>query len=79
MEHVFTSGEGDQKLFLKFYDNLKELTDEKLIEAYHREMRIGMTGVHAQAVFVLALREVMKDRFGKSLIQIEDGIVINLI
>jgi len=26
MKHVFTSGEGDQKLFLEFYNSLKDLT-----------------------------------------------------
>jgi hypothetical protein len=75
MKHVFTSGEGDQKLFLKYYDSLKNLNDKRLIEAYHREMRIGMTGVHAQAVYVLALRKVMKDRFGKDIISFEGGVL----
>lgn len=32
-----------------------------------------MPGVPAQAVYVLALRKVMKDRFGKNLIAIEAG------
>ena len=75
MKHVFTSGEGDQKQFLEFYDRLKDLNDEKLIEAYYRQMRLGMTGVHAQAVYVLALRKVMKDRFGKDFISFERGMI----
>ena len=54
MKHVFTSGEGDQNLFLEFYNSLKDLNDERLIEAYYRQMRLGMTGVHAQAIYVLA-------------------------
>ncbi len=75
MKHVFTSREGDQKLFLEFYERLKELSDEKLIEAYYREIRIGMTGVHAQAVYVLALRKLMKGRFGKRVISLEGGVI----
>lgn len=75
MKHVFTSGEGDQNLFLEFYDSLKNHNDEGLIEAYHRQMRLGMTGVHAQAVYVLALRKVMKDRFGKDFISFEAGVL----
>jgi len=75
MKHVFTSGEGDQKLFLEFYDRLKNLNDEGLIEAYHRQMRLGMTGVHAQAVYVLALKKVMKGRFGKDFIPLEGGVI----
>lgn len=75
MKHVFSSGKGDQKLLLEFYDSLKDLTDERLIEAYHKQMRLGMTGVHAQAVYVLALRKVMKDRFGKDFISFEEGVL----
>lgn len=42
MKHVFTSGKGDQKLVATFYDSLKDLNDEKLIEVYHKQMRLGM-------------------------------------
>lgn len=75
MKHVFTSWEGDQELFLTYYDRLKALNDEGLIEAYHRQMKLGMTGVHAQAVYVLALKKVMKDRFGKDFIPVAGGII----
>jgi hypothetical protein len=77
MKHVFTTKKGDQNLFLKYYDRLEELSDENLIEVYFRESRIGMTGVHAQAVYILALRKVMKHRFGKSFISL-NGRVIDL-
>lgn len=75
MKHVFTFGEGDQELFLTYYDRLKALNDEQLIEAYYREVNLGMTGVHAQAVYVLALKKVMKDRFGKDIIVVEGEII----
>lgn len=75
MKHVFTSRAGDQKLFAGFYDSLKDLNDKGLIERYHRQMKLGLTGVHAQAVYVLALRKVMKDRFGKDLIPFEGGVL----
>jgi hypothetical protein len=73
MKHVFTSREGDQNQFLEYYDRLKELSDERLIKTYYMEVKVGMTGVHAQAVYVLALRKVMKDRFGKDFISFEGG------
>ncbi|MEH6769752.1 hypothetical protein [Maribacter arcticus] len=75
MKHVFTSGEGDQNLFLEFYNSLKDFNDERLIEAYYRQMRLGMTGVHAQAIYVLALRKVMIGRFGKDFISFEGGVL----
>ena len=73
MKHVFTSWEGDQELFLKFYDRLKALNDEQLIEAYHKQIRLGMTGVHAQAVYVLALKKLIKNRYGKDIIAVAGG------
>ena len=75
MKHVFTSREGDKTLFLEFYNSLKDLNDKRLIEAYHKQMKLGMTGVHAQAVYVLALRKVIKDRFGKNFISFEGGVI----
>lgn len=77
MKHVITARQGDQKLFSAFYDRLTALSDEKLIEAYYREVNLGITGVHAQAVYVLALRKVMKERFGKNFIA-ADGEVLDL-
>ena len=75
MKHVFTSWEGNQELVAKFYDRLKALNDEQLIEAYHKHIRLGLTGVHAQAVYVLALKKVMKNRFGKDIIAVAGGVI----
>ncbi|MFT6795008.1 MAG: hypothetical protein ACJART_000139 [Maribacter sp.] len=75
MKHVFTSREGDQELFLTYYDRLKALNDEQLIEAYHKQIRLGLTGVHAQAVYVLALKKLMKNRFGKDCIALAGGVL----
>lgn len=57
MKHVCTARQGNQKLFLEFYDRLTALSDEKLIEAYYREVNLGMTGVHAQAVYALPFKK----------------------
>jgi hypothetical protein len=75
MKHVFTPWEGDEDLFADYYGHLKALDDENLIEAYYKQKRLGMTGVHAQAVYVLALRKVMKERFGKDVIPMQGGVI----
>ena len=40
-------------------------------------MRLGMTKVHAQDAYVLALRNLIKDRFGMDFIAVE-GVIIDL-
>ncbi len=78
MKHVFIPREGDKERFADYENHFRELSDQELIEAYHRQVRCGITGVHAQAVYLLALRKVMGERFGGSPITLEDGGVIDL-
>lgn len=78
MKHVFISREGDEEHFVDNVSHFRKKSDQELIEAYHREARIGITGVHAQAVYLLALRTVMKERFGESPVTLEDGGVVGL-
>lgn len=78
MKHVFIPREGDKELFFEKVDYFRKQSNEKLIKAYQREANIGITGVHAQALHLLALRKVMIERFGESPITFEDGCVIDL-
>ena len=78
MKHVFIPREGDKERFAERVRQFREFGDQELIEAYHRQVRCGITGVHAQAVYLLALRTVTGARFGGSSITLEDGGVIDL-
>ena len=77
MKHVFIPREGDKERFAVRVRQFREFSDRVLIEAYHRQVRCGITGVHAQAVYLLALRKVMGERFGNSPITLEDGCIID--
>ena len=79
MKHVFISREGDKKMYSGYHRFFRKLSDQELVEAYQRQARCGITGVHAQAVYLLALRKVMIERFGESPINLEDGGIIDLI
>jgi hypothetical protein len=78
MKHVFTSRKGDQELFSGYYTRFLALSDQELLDSYTRQVRTGLTGVHAQAVYLLALRKVMKERFGESPVTLGDGGVVGL-
>jgi hypothetical protein len=78
MKHVFIPREGDKERFFEYESHFRECSDQELNEAYQRQARCGMTGVHAQAVYLLALKEVMEERFGESPVTLEDGGIIDL-
>ena len=78
MKHVFISREGDMERFSERIRQFREFSDQELIEAYQKQARCGITGVHAQAVYLLALRKVMGERFGGSPVTLEDQCVIDL-
>lgn len=79
MKYVFISRRGDKEQFQSFFKFLKNLKDEELIKHYNREAGMGIVGVHAQAIKLLALRRVFMERFGKTPVIIEDevGIVLS--
>ena len=75
MKHVFIPREGDEERFLDYENHFKKFSDQELIESCQKQVRCSITGVHAQAVYLVALRKVMKERFGKSLISLEGGVI----
>ena len=78
MKYVFIAREGDQETVKSFYKDLENHSNEKLLEQYNREVDIGIVGVHAQALKLLALRKIFLERFGESPIIFKDNMVISL-
>ena len=78
MKYVFISRKGDQETFKKFFRDLEFLPNETLLDQYNRQVDIGIVGVHAQALKLLALRKIFLERFGESPILLEDDIIISL-
>ena len=78
MKYVFISRKGDQETLKKFFRDLEDLQNETLLDQYNRQVDIGIVGVHAQALKLLALRKVFLKRFGESPVLLEDDIIISL-
>jgi hypothetical protein len=78
MKYVFITRKGDQETFKMFYKDLEYMPNETLLEQYNSQVEIGIVGVHAQALKLLALRKIFLERFGESPIILEDNIVIGL-
>ncbi|WP_276391886.1 hypothetical protein [Eudoraea chungangensis] len=60
-----------------FKQSFKKKSDKELAAAYFRQMKVGITGVSMQLYYIIALREVLLERFGDSPIYY-DGRVLEL-
>ena len=67
--------EGDREIIQDYIIRFRGYRNQELVEAYNREARMGIVGVHQQQLYLYALREVMKDRFRHSPIFYESGIM----
>lgn len=76
MKHVYIQREKDKIEIERYFDRFKNYTDEELINAYNSQKAIY--GVHQQILYLLALDEVFKERFGKSPISNEENTIFGL-
>jgi len=77
LKHVYSNRKGDTDVILEYYDSFMKSSSEDLVEAYNSQLRCGITGVHRQALYLIALEQAFIDRFGKSPLK-GDGPVVGL-
>lgn len=75
MYALFVSREGDHKAIQEDLERFRTFGDQELVDAYNREAQIGIVGVHQQQLCLIALREVMRERFNHSPIFFESGVI----
>ena len=78
LEHVFIPRMGDREHVVELYENLKKSSKPELVASYNNAVRIGIVGVHAQALHLIALNRCFHDAFQKSPIKIENNVLISL-
>ena len=78
MEYVLIQKEGFKELYLNELKKLELLTSSELIRLYNKQVDIGIVGVYRQAVFIVALRKVFKDRFNQSPVRVKDNVLVSL-
>jgi hypothetical protein len=74
--HIYFPRPGDREVILKYIESMMKDDDAATVARFEREKRIGITGVHQQALYLLALRAVMLERFKDSPILFDDNSVI---
>ena len=78
MEQIYIRRQGDKEQISKHLANMKQYSDKKLIKRYNSSVKTGIVGVHAQGLYLLAMRIEFLRRFDKSPVRFEDNCVIGL-
>lgn len=78
MEYLLIQKEGFKELYLNEIKKLEGSSSSELIEQYNKQVDIGIVGVYRQAVFLVALRKVFKDRFNQSPVHLKDNVLVSL-
>ena len=66
MEYIYIKNEHNQAHIDRFKKRLEVMTLEELVQAYNKEAKCGIVGVHMQALYLIALRQEFKERLTES-------------
>jgi hypothetical protein len=78
MEYMLIVREGFKEQVEKNMLEIEKFTNEELVQAYNRQVKMGIVAVYAQAVYLLSMRYVFLARFEKSPVCINDRIILKL-
>ena len=74
-EYLLLTQGGDREILNEEIENLSTFSNEKLVELYNAQSRLGIVGVRRQAIYLLALGVVLKKRMGEGPIHYKDNIL----
>ena len=66
MEYIYIKNEHNQAHIDRFKKRLEAMTLEELVQAYNKEAKCGIVGVHMQVLYLIALRQEFKERLKQS-------------
>lgn len=78
LEYLYIAAPGDRETVIQHYEELKLRTDQEILDSCERQVKIGITGSRGQALYLVALRKVMLERFATTPLHIKNNIIISL-
>lgn len=78
MKYVYLHRKGDKESFNNYKNKFKKKSLSQLVAAYNDQVRIGIVGVHQQALYLIALRNVFISKIGESPITVEKDIILGM-
>jgi hypothetical protein len=74
--HIYIPRPGDREIILQNLEYFRKMDDEQLQVESEAKKKLGIFGVHQQALHLIAFNIVMKERFNDSPIEIVDNCLI---
>ena len=78
MEHIHIQRLGDAQIIEEYKRSFQKISLEALVEDYNKQVKCGITGVHRQALYLIALRLEFKERLGNSPVYMKDDLVLGM-
>ena len=66
MEYIYVGRNENQKIILDYKKIFESKTLDELVEDYNKQTRLGIVGVHQQALYLIAMRAEFKERLKES-------------
>jgi hypothetical protein len=74
--HIYISRIGDREIIENYIEYFRKMDDAQLLKESENKKKLGIVGVHQQALNLIAFNIVMKERFNDSPVTIEDNCLI---
>jgi len=78
MKYIYVHRKGDKESLIKYKNKFEKKSLIELVSAYNSQVKTGITGVHQQGLYLIALRSVFISKIGESPITVEDDIVLGM-
>ncbi|SRX73355.1 hypothetical protein [Aequorivita antarctica] len=78
MQQYYSRRQGDSQEISGFLESFEKMSNSELIESYKSALKLGIVGVHAQGLRLLAMRLAFIRRFNKSPIEFTDNCIIRI-
>ena len=75
MEYINIQRSGDDDVIRNYKKSFEEYTLDALIDAYNKQARLGIVGVHQQALYLIALKQEFVERLISCPIYLKDHIL----
>lgn len=77
-KYLFIQRKEDLQQITNLNNSLDNSNQEELINKFNREVKIGFTGVHQQALLILALNQQFIKRYNDAPVTIENNSILSL-
>lgn len=76
MNATFSPNESDETIIAMAKVGYEQMSKAELVAYYNKQRKLGIVGVRRQTLHMIALHEVLQERFGYSPFRVEGAVII---